>query len=423
MKVVKGFELAKSVLSRRAQTAEAPEGAEQAVREIIEEVRRRGDAALYEYTQRFDGVKLTSLQVRKEDIAAAYQQAGDEPVSALKAAAERIFAYHTMQKNALLRESEKGGVGWAIRPLEKVGIHVPGFTAPLPSSVLMTAIPAKVAGVNEIVLVTPPRREGTPSPLTLVAADIAGVSRVFSVAGAQAIAALAYGTETVPGVDKICGPGNVYVMLAKKLVYGVVGIDALQGPSEILIVADQTANPEYCAADLLAQAEHSSGSAILVATSMDFAEKVLQEIEKQVKELLHPDAAGQSLEKNGVVTVVDSVDEAIDLANMYAPEHLLLAVDRPQTCVEKVKNAGCIVTGKKGTVVLGDYVAGPSHALPTSATARFSSPLGVLDFVKLTSVINIDDGMLRRIGPVAETLAKAEGLDAHARAVEKRLKG
>ncbi len=422
MKVVKGFDLGKSVLSRNISLAEGQDGQAGSVRQIVEEVRKRGDAALFDFTLKFDGVKLTSLLVGKEQIAAAYRQVSDEVVSAIKTAAERIQSYHTAQKASLIRESSRGGVGWLMRPLNRVGVHVPGFSAPLPSSVLMTVIPARVAGVNEVIMVTPPRTEGGVSPATLIAADIAGADRIFSIGGAQAIAALAFGTESVPAVDKVCGPGNIYVALAKRLLYGVVGIDGLYGPSEVLIIADETANIEYCAADFLAQAEHTSGSPVVVTTSMDLADRILHEIERQLKELPHPEAATLSLKNNGIISIVETVGEAIELANIYAPEHLLLLVDKASSYVDQIRNAGCIVTGKKATVAIGDYVAGPSHVLPTGGTARFASPLNVLDFVKITSTIVVDDASLKKLGPAAQTLANAEGLDAHARAVEKRLK-
>ncbi len=421
MKVVKGYELGKSVLARKARLPDNQPEQEAAVRDIITAVKERGDAALFEYTQKFDGVKLNALEVNKKEIVAAYDQVDKEVISSLRMAAERIRAYHLIQKSALFHESNKGGVGWMLRPLERVGIHVPGFTAPLPSSVLMTAIPAKTAGVGEVIVATPPQREGTVSPLTLVAADIADVDRVFAVGGAHAVAGLAFGTESVPAVDKVCGPGNVYVSLAKKLLFGVVGIDGIQGPSEVMIIADETAEPEHCAADFLAQAEHASGQAVLVTTSMDLADRFIQEIERQLKELPHGEIAAQSVEKNGVVSVVESVQEAIDLANLYAPEHLLLLVDRANTYVDRVRTAGCIVLGKKATVALGDYAAGPSHVLPTGGTARFGSPLGVLDFVKLTSVITVDDSMLRKLALPVQAVAKAEGLEAHAQAVQRRL--
>lgn len=424
MKIIKGFEAAKIALSRRGPSADALETdeREQTVRQIIENVRRRGDAALRDYTLQFDGVRLTSLEVSKRQITGAYRKVDAELVSAMKLAAERISSFYAVQKDMLQMGGSEKGLGWLIHPLERVGVHTPGFTAPLPSSLLMTVTPAKVAGVKEIILTTPPMKNGKVSSVTLVAADIAGVNRVFSVGGAQAIAALAFGTESIPAVDKVCGPGNIYVTLAKKLLYGVVGIDGLFGPSEVLIVADETANPAYCAADLLAQAEHSSGSAVLVTTSQALANKVIREVERQLKELSKPEPVRKSLEERGVVAVVANLDEAIELANLYAPEHLCLMVKRSKyPYLYQISNAGCVVLGEKGTVVLGDYIAGPSHVLPTGGTARFSSPLNVSDFLKLTSLITVDDAMLKKLGPAAQTMAKAEGLEAHAKAVERRL--
>ncbi len=395
---------------------------EQAVRQIINEVRHRGDAALLDYTLKFDGVKLTSLEISKKQITSAYQEVDSELVSALKLAAERIRFFHTRQNDSLLRESTEQGSGWLIRPLGRVGIYAPGGTASYPSTVLMTAIPAKVAGVREVILATPPGSDGTVPPATLVAADIAKVSRVFSIGGAQAIAALAFGTESIPRVDKICGPGNIFVLLAKKILYGTVGIDGLQGPSEVLIIADETANPEYCATDLLAQAEHDPlASAILITTSRRLADKVNREVKQQLKDLPRQAIANESLENRGMIVTVDSIDEAIELANLYAPEHLCLMVDKATSYVDQLRNAGCIVIGKKSTVVLGDYVAGPSHVLPTEGTARFGSPLNVSDFVKLSNLITVDDASLKELGQAASTIARAEGLDAHVRAVEKRL--
>ncbi len=424
MKIIEGFDSAQLALSRQAPPEEMAGFDERgtAVRQIIDEVRRRGDAALFDYTLKFDRVRLASLEVDKQQISRAYREIDAVLLSALKLAADRIRAFHTKQKDSLLHESLDTGVGWLVRPLNRIGVHVPGFTAPLPSSLLMTVIPARVAGVKEVILVTPPRSNGTVASLTLAAADIAGVDRIFSVGGAQAIAALAFGTESIPKVDKICGPGNIYVTLAKKLLYGVVGIDALQGPSGVLIIADETANPAYCAADLLAQAEHDTlAEAILVTTSRRLAEKVNREVEQQLANLPRKSIAVQSLQK-GLIAVVASMKEAIELANLYAPEHLCLMVKRPNAYIGKIANAGCIVVGNKATVVPGDYVAGPSHVLPTGGTARFSSPLNVLDFVKLTNLITVDDSTLRELGPAAQALATAEGLDAHARAVEKRLK-
>ena len=395
---------------------------EAAVREIIDEVRRRGDAALIDYTLKFDGVKLTSLEVSKEEIKRAYQDVDADLVAALRVSAERIRSYHNRQRERIWNEATEASLGWLVRPLERVGIYVPGFTAPLPSSVLMTAVPARVAGVKEIILTTPPASSGAVAPPTLVAADIAGADRVFSIGGAQAIAAMAFGTESVPCVDKVCGPGNIYVTLAKKMVYGVVGIDGLFGPSEVLIIADDTANPEYCAADLLAQAEHDAlASAILITTSRQMATEVDQAVKQQLEDLSRKVIATESLENRGMIVLVGSIDEAVALANLYAPEHLCLFVNNAASFIEQVTNAGCIFVGEYSIEALVDYVAGPSHVLPTQGTARFSSPLNVSDFVKMINLVTMDKADLQELGPAASRIARAEGLDAHARAVERRL--
>jgi histidinol dehydrogenase len=418
LKIVKGFKLAEEVLARRTSTEFYDNSLEPQVREIIDEVRGGGDAALFGLTLKFDRAKLSSLEVGQERIKSAYKRVDEELISALKLAAERIGAFHRRQKDALF----KADAGQLIRPLERIGAYAPGGTAAYPSTVLMTALPAKIAGVREVILATPPGPEGAISPATLVAADIAGVDRIFSIGGAQAIAALAFGTDSVPGVDKICGPGNIFVVLAKKLVCGVVGIDGLPGPSEVVIIADDTARPAYCAADLLAQAEHDPlASAILITTSERLADEVNQEIDKQLKELGRQAIITESLLKQGVIAVVADIDEAVELANLYAPEHLCLLVKGADAIVERLVNAGCIVAGENATVVLGDYVFGPSHVLPTGATARFGSPLGVLDFVKFTSLLKVDKATLRKLAKAATTIARAEGLEAHARAVEKRL--
>ncbi|MFC1918446.1 histidinol dehydrogenase [Chloroflexota bacterium] len=426
MKIIEGFKSAKSALSRQASAEEAAgaDEREQTVKQVINGVRSRGDAALFEYTLKFDGVKLTSLEVTGEQVNEAYRQVDSGLVSALKLAAERIRSFHTAQKDGIKSGLFEAGLSQVMRPLERVGVYVPGGTASYPSTVLMTAIPARVAGVKEIILTTPPKSNGAVPPLTLVAADIARVDCIFSVGGAQAIAALAFGTESIPRVDKVCGPGNIFVMLAKKMVYGVVGIDALQGPSEVFIIADETANHEYCAADLLAQAEHDLlASAILVTTSRRLADEVNQCLERQLGGLSRQSIAAESLRNNGIIAVVAGMDEAVELANIYAPEHLCLIAKDASSYIDRLTNAGCIVAGEKATVVLGDYVAGPSHALPTGGTARFSSPLNVLDFIKLTSVIKVDDVSLKKLGEAASVIAMAEGLEAHARAVEKRLEG
>lgn len=425
MKIIAGFEAAKRALSRRgtSQDVSGQEERESAVRQIIEDVRRRGDAALLEYTAKFDHARLAALEVNKTQIKKAYQGIDPEVVSALKLAADRIAVFHKAQRKAIRSKVNLPGLSQLIRPLERVGVYIPGGTASYPSTVLMTAIPARLAGVKEIILVTPPQSDGKISPLTLAAADIAGVDRVFAVGGAQAIAALAFGSESVPRVDKICGPGNIFVTLAKKLVYGVVGIDGLAGPSEVLIIADDAADPAACAADLLAQAEHDAmASAVLITTSRLLADRVKREIVKQLNDLPRKETAAKSLASQGIIAVVADMDEAIALANLYAPEHLCLMMDKADAYVTRLTHAGCIIIGKKATVVIGDYVAGPSHVLPTGGTARFSSPLNAIDFLKLTNVINVDEMSLGELGRAAETLARAEGLEAHARSMHKRLK-
>jgi histidinol dehydrogenase len=420
LKIIEGFKPAKAILSRKLPREAFGGEQEQAVRQIIEAVRRRGDAALLDYTLKLDGVKLVSLEVGKKQIKDAYRQVDKKLISALKLAAKRISSFHLKQKRLVWRIAAPGSV--LIRPLERVGVYAPGGTASYPSTVLMTAIPARVAGVSEIILATPPRKNGLIPPPTLVAADIAGVDRIFSIGGAQAIAALAFGTESVPRVDKICGPGNIFVILAKKLVYGAVDIDGLPGPSEVLIIADETANPSYCAADLLAQAEHDPlATAILITTSKRLAEGVNQEVERQLKDLARQAIASESLQKRGVIAVVANINEAIELANLYAPEHLYLIVRGAEGYIKQIANAGCISLGENSTVALSDYVFGPSHVLPTGATARFASPLNILDFIKLINLVKADKASLLKLGKAAAAIARAEGLEAHARAIERRL--
>jgi histidinol dehydrogenase len=422
MKIVEGFNKAKKLLDRQV-----PKGLdykqEVAVRQIINDVRQRGDKALFELTEKFDGAKLMTLEVKTAQIKAAYKKTDAKLIDAMKLAAERIGNFHQAQKERALPTYTHGKTGWLVRPLERVGVYAPGGTASYPSTVLMTAIAAKVAGVREIILTTPPARNGSISPAILIAADIAGVNRIFSIGGAQAIAALAFGTESVPRVDKICGPGNIYVFLAKKLVYGVVGIDGLQGPSEVVVIADETANPAYCASDLLAQAEHGGlSSAIMITNSGRLAEKVTKVIEEQLKTLSRQAIIKESLANNGMIVVVKNMAEAIELTNLYAPEHVLLLV-RPNTNYEDlITNAGCIIYGQQATVAMSDYVSGPSHTLPTEGTARFSSPLNVPDFLKITNVSSVGETLMSRAGEAASTIARAEGLDAHARAIELRMK-
>ena len=422
MKIIEGFNKAKKLLDR--QTPKALEyKQEAAVRQIINDVRQRGDKALFELTEKFDGAKLTTLEVKPAKIKAAYKKVDTKLMDAMKLAAERIGNFHQMQKERTLQTYTHGKTGWLVRPLERVGVYAPGGTASYPSTVLMTAIPAKVAGVREVVLVTPPAKDGSISPAILIAADIAGVNRIFSVGGAQAIAAMAFGTESVPRVDKICGPGNIYVFLAKKLVYGVVGIDGLQGPSEVVVIADETANADYCASDLLAQAEHGGlSSAIMITNSGNLAEKVAKSIVEQLKTLSRRAIIKKSLTNNGMIVVVKNMAEAVELTNLYAPEHVLLLVRPNTTYEEQITNAGCIIYGQQATVAMSDYVSGPSHTLPTEGTARFSSPLNVLDFLKITNVSSVGDTLISCAGAAAITIARAEGLDAHAQAIELRMK-
>ncbi len=423
MNIIEGFEPLKSRLFRRgiSKGVFETDEREKSVREIIAEVARRGDAALYDFTERFDKVKLNFLEVVKEALRNACDEISPELIEALKLAAERIYSYHAAQKESLLNEKVKNGLGWLVRPLERVGIIVPGQAAPLPSSLMMTVMPAKAAGVKEIILVTPPQKNGKVHPATLAAAEIAGVERVFSVGGAHAIAALAFGTESIPSVDKICGPGNIYVTLAKKLLFGTVGIDGLFGPSEVVIIADEHADPAYAASDVLAQAEHTAGSAIFLTDSPEMADKVNREVEKQLAGLAHAEETRKNLEENGLIGLVESLEQAVELANLYAPEHLLLLADNPEKYFASITAAGCIIAGKKGTVALGDYIAGPSHVLPTGGTARFGSPLNVTDFVKITSLVNTDKFEMDRVARSGKVIAEAEGLDAHARALGKRV--
>ena len=399
--------------------------AEQVVERIITEVRRRGDDALFDFSRKLDGVELSTLEVTPDEVANARSKIDEELISALELAAERVRSFHL----ACCRRAEdidfsEGGLGRLLRPLERVGIYAPGGTASYPSTVLMTAIPARVAGVREVFLTTPPARDGSVPAATLVAAEVAGVDRIFKIGGAQAIAALAFGTQTVPRVDKVCGPGNIFVMLAKKLVYGVVGIDGLHGPTETVLVADDSANPALCAADLMAQAEHDPlATAILITNSPALAEAVSEVVERQLASLERQEITRQALEARGGIAVVESIDEAIDLVNAYAPEHMALMVRDGWFYLSRIVNAGAIFLGEDCPEAIGDYVAGPSHVMPTGGTARFGSPLGVEDFMKVTSLFALNEETFQKLGPATAALARAEGLTAHARAVEMRLKG
>ncbi len=421
MKIVEGFQKAKPLFTRDVPQFE--EASEAAVKIILSEVRAKGDKALFDYTKKLDGVALKSLEVSKKEISDAYKSTDKKLVSALQLAAGRIEQFHKLCKERLEPGFFSGGVGCLIRPLTRVGIYVPGGRAPYPSTVLMTAVPARVAGVKEVFMTTPPKRNGKIPDATLVAADIAKVDRIFKIGGAQAIAAMAYGTESIPKVDKICGPGNVFVVAAKRMVYGAVDIESLPGPSEIIIVADDTADASFCAADLMAQAEHDPlASAILITTSPELAAAVASEVKKQLGRLARKNVVTEALKSGGMIAVVRTPDEAIELVNLYAPEHVSLMLRNAGSYVAKIENAGCIFIGGQSPVALGDYVAGPSHVLPTGGSARFSSPLGVPDFMKISNVIGMDEAD-KEVAEAAITIAEAEGLENHAEAVRLRLKG
>ena len=434
MRVLRGIDAGLAALTRRpgyeepeltpaaAKRTEAlfgePLTATQAVERIVADVRASGDAAVGDYANRIDGADLDVLEVPRSVWEAAARSIGAELQDALTVAAGRIRAYH---EAAMPRAWDDADEGYGLRSvaIERVGLYVPGGSAAYPSTVLMSAIPAKVAGVSEVVVCTP-----DPSPVTLAAALVAGVDRLFGIGGAQAIAAMAFGTESVPQVDKICGPGNVFVSIAKRLVYGHVDIDGLYGPTETLVIADDTATPEVVAADLLAQAEHDElASPVLVTTSETVADAVGRELERQVALLEREPIAREALARQGTIVVVDNITEAAAVANAFAPEHLCLLTADPRACVGLIRNAGGIFVGESSPEVMGDYAAGPSHVMPTGATARFASSLGVHTFLKHVPVVSLSSETAREIGPAASALARAEGLTAHARAAEMRLEG
>ena len=393
---------------------------------IIADVRANGDKALYEYSKKFDKADLTSLEVTEEEIQAAFEAAGEKFVSILEKAAENIRAFHEKQVRTGFVINEKDGIvlGQKILPLETVGLYVPGGTASYPSSVLMNGIPAKIAGVKNIIMVTPPGRDGSVRAEILAAAKIAGVDRIFKVGGAQAVAALAYGTESIPKADKIMGPGNAFVAEAKKQVYGVCGIDMIAGPSEILIVADGKTDPRYAAADLLSQAEHDKmASAVLVTDDMDFAERTAEEVERQLALLPREEIARASIDNNGKIIVAENLETAVDIANEIAPEHLEICTDAPFDLLNRIKNAGSVFMGRSCPEALGDYFAGPNHTLPTGGTARFSSPLSVDDFVKKYSFTYYTSDALEAVADDIAYFAEKEGLSAHGRSVTVRKEG
>ena len=418
-----GFEKFFGKIEGRA--GEVPASVEKTVRKIIDDVRKSGDDALISYTEKFDGVKLAPKKIRvtEKEIEKAYGDVPEEDVDALRLAARRIADFHERQKTQswFVQEDSGAMLGQRVLPLECVGIYVPGGKASYPSSVLMNAVPAKVAGVPKVVMCVP-APGGKLNPGVLVAADLAGVDEIYKVGGAQAVAAMAYGTKTIPRVDKIVGPGNIYVATAKRLVFGAVDIDMVAGPSEILVVADKTANPAFVAADMLSQAEHDEmASAVLVTDSPELADAVKLELDAQIKELPRRKVAEKSLADFGAIILVRDLNEAAEIANRIAPEHLELSVDRPMELLPKIKNAGAIFMGHYTPEAVGDYCAGPNHVLPTGGTARFFSPLSTDDFVKKSSVLMYTKEALEELAPAVLRIAKMEGLDAHARMVEKRL--
>jgi len=397
---------------------------EDVVAEIIENVKKNGDKALFEYSKKFDKADIKSFEVTEEEIKEAYESVPKEFIEILNEAAENIRAFHIRQKRNSFIINEKDGIvmGQKIMPIEKVGLYVPGGTAAYPSTVLMDSIPAKIAGCEQIVMVSPPKEDGKINPVILTAAKIAGVDKIYKVGGAQAVAALAYGTESIPKVDKIVGPGNAFVAEAKKQVFGRVSIDMIAGPSEILVVADDTNSPDIIAADMLSQAEHDkNASAVLVTDSLKFAKKVAKSLEKQIPKLPREEIARASIDNNGKIIVAENdILKAIDIANEIAPEHLELCVDNPFDYLDKIKHAGSIFMGKNCPEALGDYFAGPNHTLPTSGTARFSSPLSVDDFVKKSQYTYYSAEALEKVSQKIAYFANKEGLDGHGKSATVR---
>ena len=398
---------------------------EASVKEILDKVKEEKDAAVFAYTAKFDGAELTAdtIEVTEAEIEEAYAQVDDTLLAVICKAKDNIESYHAKQRQNSWFDSKPDGtiLGQKITPLHRVGVYVPGGKAVYPSSVLMNVMPAKVAGVDEIIMVTPPGKNGKVSPNTLVAAKEAGVDKIYKVGGAQAIAALAYGTESIPKVDKIVGPGNIYVALAKKAVYGHVSIDSIAGPSEILVVADETANPRYVAADLLSQAEHDElASAILVTTSEKLAHEVSDQVDGFLKELSRADIISKSLDNYGYILLADTMEDVIDVANEIASEHLEIQTKNPFEVMTKIRNAGAIFIGEYASEPLGDYFAGPNHILPTNGTAKFFSPLSVDDFIKKSSIISYSREALQKVHKDIESFAKAEQLTAHANSIHVR---
>ncbi|HRJ57915.1 MAG TPA: histidinol dehydrogenase [Anaerolineales bacterium] len=412
-----------SVLDRIEQTFGERITPDEAVTRILRDIRTGGDSALHSWTGKLDGKSPQNFRVSKRSLDAALHSISEEERAALELAAARIEAFYKKQPLTSWITQEMGGVlGQLIRPIQRVGLYIPGGTAPLPSSVLMSAVPAKVAGVKEIVMAVPPQRgTGEIAPIILAAAALVGVEEVYAMGGAQAIGALAYGTESIHPVDKIFGPGNLFVTLAKKQVFGVVGIDGLAGPTETVVIADDSANPAWVASDLLAQAEHDVlASAILLTPSKQLAESVQVEVGRQMETLPRADIVAQSLAARSGIVITADLDEALSLSNAYGPEHLCLSVKDPWLWSEKVTAAGGIFMGEYSFEVLGDYIAGPSHVMPTGGTARFASPLNVWDFVHIISLVGLNDAVGRELSKPAAVIARSEGLEAHARSADRR---
>ena len=437
MRLIKGFPSASAFLTRTSTFHDeipSPElssrierifgrklSVQEAVSQIISDVARLGDKAVFDYMSRIDGVDLSNLEVTDSERIDAEKSVPDDLLESLKLAAKRIEAYQQEAREYGLRDYHRDGLGQRVTAIDRAGLYVPGGRAIYPSTVLMTAVPARVAGVKEIIFATPPGVDGAVPAVVLAAANIARVDRVFKLGGAQAIAALAFGTATVPAVDKIFGPGNVFVQEAKRQVFGVVGIDTIQGPTEAVLVADDSADSEWCAADILAQAEHDpQATSILITTSTRLASDVDNEVEQQLGDASREQILRSSLDANGAIVLIDTIEEAIQLSNLYAPEHLCLLVRDAERYVPLIENAGALFLGEDSPHVLGDYVAGPSHALPTAGAARYSSALSVNDFLKVTSVISLSGVEAVPLIEPAAAIAKSEGFEAHARAVESR---
>ncbi len=418
---------AKELYTKLTQRTKSQDGANiiKVVADILENVRSNGDKALKEYSKKFDNADIESIKVSEEEITAAYSKIEPKLLETIKRSKQNIQSFHEKQlQNSWINPKEDGTVlGQLVRPIEKVGLYVPGGTAPLISSVLMTAVPARVAGVSQVIMCTPPSRDGSVNPAILVAAKESGIDQVFRVGGAQAVGAMAYGTESIPAVDKICGPGNVYVSTAKRLIFGDCDIDMFAGPSEILIIADSSAKPEYVAADLLSQAEHDKlASSVLVTNNEKLIEQVVTELEKQLSELSRGTITEKSLKDFGYAVLVDSIEKAIEVSNNIAPEHLEICVEEPMSLLGQIKNAGAIFVGNYSPEPLGDYMAGPSHVLPTSGTARFSSPVNVDQFIKKSSLIYYNRAALEKTSQDIISFAEAESLDAHANAIKVRFR-